>query len=149
MSSRLSATLVGGLALALQLAAPPVPAGSKDQPERVTVQHILIAFGKTLRDKELERTKREAKALAEELLERAQAGEEFDKLVLEYTDDSPPGVFKLANHDVQKTGDERARDDMVVCFGDVSFKLAVGEVGLASYFPERCPFGWHVIKRLE
>jgi parvulin-like peptidyl-prolyl isomerase len=38
---------------------------------------------------------------------------------------------------------------MVKAFGDVSFSLEVGGVGLAVYDPATSKYGWHVIKRLE
>ena len=41
------------------------------------------------------------------------------------------------------------RDQMVPGFGDASFTLKVGEVGIANYDLSASPFGWHVIKRLE
>ena len=34
-------------------------------------------------------------------------------------------------------------------FPGVAFRLAVGEIGVAVYNPDRSPFGFHVIKRLE
>ena len=38
---------------------------------------------------------------------------------------------------------------MVKAFGDVSFGLEVGGVGLAVYDPATSKYGWHIIKRLE
>jgi parvulin-like peptidyl-prolyl isomerase len=38
---------------------------------------------------------------------------------------------------------------MVKAFGDVSFALPVGGVGVATYDAVASPYGWHVIKRLE
>ena len=56
-------------------------------PDVVTVQHVLISFkGKT--DKPVERSKKQAEKLAWEIFDRAEAGEDFDVLVKEYTDDS-------------------------------------------------------------
>jgi parvulin-like peptidyl-prolyl isomerase len=119
-----------------------------NEPEHIVVQHILISFkGKT--DKPVTRTKKEAKALAFELLDRANAGEDFDKLVKEYTDDSYPGIYKLANLDEPVLAGERARTDMVAKFGDTAFRLDVGEIGVATYNSYTSPYGWHVIKRLE
>ena len=121
----------------------------KDEPDVVIVQHILIGYKKTVPGKKLDRTKKEAQALAEELLQRARAGEDFDALVKEYTNDQYPGIYRLTNRDAPLMEQSRSRDQMVVNFGDVSFELEVGEVGLAKYHPGNSPYGWHVIKRLE
>ena len=121
----------------------------KDEPDTVVVQHILIGFKKSVSGKKLERTKKDAQALAEELLDRAQAGEDFDAMVKEYTNDRYPGVYRLTNRDAPLLPDSRERGQMVANFGHVSFQLQVGEVGLAKYHPGNSPYGWHVIKRLE
>lgn len=121
------------------------------EPDYVTVQHILIGFKGTVPGKDIERTKEEAQALAVELYERAKSGEDFDGLVEQYTDDSAPGVYGMADNGAEPdpTRQIYARKDMAPCFGDVSFSLAVGEVGLARYDPDRCKFGWHIIMRIK
>jgi len=124
-------------------------ANRKDEPDVVVVQHILIGFKKTVSGKTLDRTKKQAQALAEELLARARSGEDFDALVKEYTDDQYPGIYRLTNRDVPLMEHSHERGQMVPSFGDVSFELGVGEVGLAKYHPGNSPYGWHVIKRLE
>lgn len=134
---------------ALLLGYPLFAAKRSEQPDVVVVQHILIGFKKTVPGKKLERTKKEAAALAQELLERARAGEDFGALVEEYTDDRPPGIMKITNRDAPLMARSITRADVVTFFGDVSFNLQVGEIGLAKYHPGNGPFGWHVIKRLE
>ncbi len=124
----------------------------KEEPKYITVQHILIGFQGSLRGKPITRTKEEAKTLAEELLKKAKAGEDFDTLVKEHTDDSHPGIYKMANHGVpgDRGNGVRPRGEMVPAFGNVGFPLAVGEVGMAAYDPPRnSPFGWHIVKRVE
>jgi foldase protein PrsA len=93
----------------------------------------------------------EARVLAEELFERAKSGEDFDALVKEYTDDSHPGIYKMSNFGIpaDEANGVYARDRMVAAFGDVGFPLKVGEIGLASYDPQKSKYGWHIIKRLE
>ena len=120
-----------------------------ETPDMVTVQHILIAFEGTVPD--VERSQEEAQMLAQSLYQRAKAGEDFDMLVEEYTDDSFPGVYQMANHDSDANPDMTifARSAMAKNFGDVAFSLQVGEVGLAEYDPQDCKYGWHVILRLE
>ncbi len=125
--------------------------------EHIAVQHILIGFKDAIGfqgnppPKAASRTQEDARKLAYELLDRAEKGEDYDKLVQEYTDDSAPGLYSLANIGVaadQATG-EYGRKNMVPAFGDVGFKLKVGEVGIADYDPATSPYGWHVIKRVK
>ena len=117
-------------------------------PDVVTVQHVLISFkGKT--DKPVERSKKQAEKLAWEIFDRAEAGEDFDALVKDYTDDSHPGIYKMTNRGAARLPEHSTRDNMAVFFGDVSFKLDVDEIGMARFHTELSPFGWHIIKRLE
>jgi hypothetical protein len=41
------------------------------------------------------------------------------------------------------------RREMAKNFGDVSFSLGVGEIGLAEYDPDDCKYGWHIIMRIR
>jgi len=121
------------------------------EPDYVTVQHILIAFSGSIPDTAVTRSMDEARLLAEELFERAKSGEDFDTLVKEYTDDSHPGIYKMSNFGIAADAANQvyARDRMVAAFGDVGFPLKVGEIGMASYDPQKSKYGWHIIKRLE
>ena len=126
-------------------------AGGSAEPEVITVQHILIGFAGSVPGKGITRSRGEAQQLAEAVLERAQGGESFDALVRENTDDSAPGIYKMANRGVPPDPTQKlfARDAMVAAFGDVGFPLEVGEIGMAAYDPRKSPFGWHIIKRIE
>ena len=42
-----------------------------------------------------------------------------------------------------------SRDQMVPAFGNVGFKLKVGEIGMAPFDRRDSPYGWHIIKRVE
>ncbi|MEE8377995.1 MAG: peptidylprolyl isomerase [Candidatus Aminicenantaceae bacterium] len=119
--------------------------------EHLTVQHILISFQGAPRMTDITRTLEEAQELAKEILKRAQEGEDFDALVKEYTDDKHPGIYKMSNIDVtpDKDGGEFSRAGMVSAFGDVSFSLRVGEIGMTEFNTETSMYGWHIIKRLE
>ena len=124
----------------------------KAEPERVTVQHILVAFrGSLPNDQKVTRSREDAEKLALRIFERAKAGEDFDAMVKTYTNDSYPGIYKMSNRDVppDTSKGEFSRTRMVKAFGDVSFGLEVGGVGLAVYDPSTSRFGWHIIKRLE
>ena len=120
-------------------------------PPLIVVQHILVGFEGTVPGKDITRSREEAEALVGAIMERIEAGEDFDVLVAEYTDDSHPGIYSMANFDEEADMGEgvfpRAR--MVRGFGDVGFSLDVGEVGVADYDPDASKYGWHIIKRIE
>jgi PPIC-type PPIASE domain len=126
------------------------------QPQHITVQHILIGFkdaigfGGSPPAKAAARTQDQAKTLAYQVLDMAKKGQDYDALVTQYTDDSPPGIYKMANSGVTPSGtDEYSRDGMVPAFGNVGFTLQVGEIGIADYDPTTSPYGWHIIKRIN
>jgi Xaa-Pro aminopeptidase len=121
------------------------------EPDRVAVQHILIAFKGSIPEEKVKRTPDEAQALAEQILERVKKGENFDALVKQYTDDEYPGIYKMTNFGVEpdKAKKEYSRSGMVKSFGDISFGLSVNGIGLAVYDPRTSKYGWHIIKRLE
>jgi len=124
---------------------------AQDEPERVTVQHILIAFKGSLPDPKVTRSREEAEKLALQVFERAKAGQDFAAMVKMYTNDSYPGIYKMTNRDVtpDRSKQEYSRTGMVRAFGDVGFSLEVGGVGLAVYDSATSKYGWHIIKRLE
>ena len=127
------------------------PGLAREEADRVVVQHVLIGIKGKVAGKPITRSKKDARELAYEILDRAEAGEDFDALVKEYTDDRYPGRYVLINHDVSglpKEG-EYARGDMAIKFGDLAFRLKVGEFGVATYHAVSSPYGYHVIKRLE
>jgi parvulin-like peptidyl-prolyl isomerase len=121
------------------------------EPERITVQHILISFNGADPRMDVARSREEAEELAGQLLERAKGGEDFDALVKEFTDDSHPGIYTMANLEVtpDRENNEFPRAGMVKAFGDVGFGLKVGEIGMTDYDPEASKYGWHIIKRLK
>jgi len=121
------------------------------EPERITVQHILISFNGADPRMDVARSREEAEELAAKLLDRARQGEDFDALVKEFTDDSHPGIYTMANLEVtpDREKNEFPRAGMVKAFGDVGFSLQVGEIGMTDYDPETSKYGWHIIKRLE
>ncbi len=130
--------------------------GNGSEPDYITVQHILIGFTGSVGDKEITRTQKEAETLATELLKRAKAGEDFDALVKEHTDDSHPGIYQMANFFSQPDMSAEATADkvfprsrMISAFGDVGFPLEVGEIGMADYDLTTSKYGWHIIKRIR
>jgi hypothetical protein len=123
--------------------------GTMPTPAHITVQHILIGFSGSVPGKNITRSRDEAKTLAYQVLERAKKGEDFDALVQQYTDDSPPGIYRMSGSGVPAGQGEYSRDSMVPAFGNVGFKLQVGEIGIADYDQTSSPFGWHIIKRIQ
>jgi hypothetical protein len=120
----------------------------------VKVQHILVGFKGTVPGKNITRTMAEAEQLAKDLTAKAKEGGDFGQLVKDNTDDSAPGIYVMADHGVDTMmypgqGQVFNRSGMAKSFGDVSFGLKVGEVGLADYNVSDSPFGWHIIKRIE
>lgn len=122
--------------------------GQRSEPERITVQHILISFAGA--GTSATRTQEEAATLATETLQRARRGEDFGQLAQSLTDDSFPGIYRLCNTGFSpRSADEYPRGGMVPAFGDIGFALEVGGIAMARFDPRTSPFGWHIIKRLE
>ena len=117
------------------------------EPERIEIQHVLISFAGT--GTKARRSQAEAAELAAATLARANAGEDFDALVRELTDDSPPGIYRLSNLGATPASGEYPRNRMVAAFGNVGFGLGVGDIGMADFDPRTSPYGWHIIKRLS
>jgi hypothetical protein len=121
------------------------PAGP--EPEHILIAHVLIAFQGT--GTKATRTKAAAEKLAGDVLAKAKKGDDFNKLIRDFSDDEGEGVYGLANHRVNPVGVEYERKGMVQAFGDVGFKLEVGAVGMAVFDPKTSKYGWHIIKRLK
>lgn len=124
-----------------------MPVKPEVEPQHVQVQHILIAFAGS--GTRATRPMEEAKKIAYEVLERARKGEDFDALVKQYTDDSPPGIYGMSGIGLTPGPGEYRRDGMVPAFGNVGFAISPGNIGMADYDPQTSPFGWHIIKRLK
>src|SRR5258706_3264205 len=112
-----------------------------EQPdEQIEIQHVLIAFKGSLPKPSVTRSKDEAKLLAQKVYAEAVGGADFLGLVKQYTDDSAPGTYTIT-----KVGRRR----YVKGFGDVGFRLKVGQIGVSPWDALARPFGWHIIKRLK
>lgn len=115
----------------------------------IQVQHVLISY-KDGGIPGVSRSADEAEDRAAEVWAKAKAGEDFDALVKKYTDDQYPGIYGMTQ---RGQGDQAnnifRRGDMVAAFGEVGFRLNVGEVGVALLHPQKSPFGYHIIKRLK
>lgn len=89
------------------------PMDLNGEPERVRIQHVLISFAGT--GTTATRTKEEAEVLAKEILQRAKAGEDFNALVEQYTDDpsgkttTPRGTYSMLNKGCFAPAEETTR----------------------------------------
>jgi hypothetical protein len=117
------------------------------EPDHVMVAHVLISFQGT--KTKATRSQYEAEKLAGDILAKARKGDDFNKLMRDYSDDPGEGVYGMANFKINPVAPEVERDGMVRAFGDVGFSLEVGEIGMAVYDPKKSPFGWHIIKRIK
>lgn len=110
-----------------------------EMPERVRVSHILLATQDLPTKTELSEDKKAAKLkLAQELIKRARAGEDFAKLVKEYSED--PGS--------KDTGGEYTfgrSDSFVPEFKAAAFSLNTNQVSDVV----TTQYGYHIIKLLE
>jgi len=123
---------------------------SNSEPDYITVQHCLIGFRGSVPGKPISRSKEEARALATQLLADVKTGANFEEVIRENTNDSPPGIYKMANYGKMTTENGMFdRDGMVPAFGNTGFPLQVGEYGLAEYNSRESPFGWHIVKRIK
>ncbi|HZE95759.1 MAG TPA: peptidylprolyl isomerase [Planctomycetota bacterium] len=121
---------------------------SNGEPSVITLKHVLIAFAGA-KDSSQTRTRAEAEKLAFDVVNRAKGGEDFDKMMKDYSNDPGDGTYTLVNAGIQEAQGESRRDQMVPAFGNVGFRIGVGEVGLADYDPKSSPYGLHVIKRVK
>jgi NIMA-interacting peptidyl-prolyl cis-trans isomerase 1 len=124
----------------------PPPSASADsaakpatKPDRITARHVLIQYmGAQSAHSSIVRTKEQAYQVAQEVLKRAKAGEDFARLAVEYSDEPNAG---------QRGGSlgRFGHGQMVHQFEDAAFSLSVGEVsGIVE-----TPFGFHIIQRTE
>ena len=109
--------------------------------EKIVVQHVLISFAGT--PTTATRTQEEAEALAQEVLTRAQQGEDFQALVVELSDDppregpEPPGVYRMLNQGVRDLDGERSRSllgkEFMAYKTDLDAQMAARTLDQASY----------------
>ena len=121
------------------------------RPERkvdtIQVQHLLVAHGGAGIGG-VTRSMADAEKLAADLYQQIKDGADFDALVKEHTDDSHPGIYSMTMKGAGGNGVYK-RTGMVAAFGDIGWRLDVGQVGVAPYDGRKSPYGWHIIKRLK
>lgn len=109
-------------------------AASVDQP--IAARHILISWKGAVQANAATRSKDEARALAESLLQRLRAGEDFVALARKYSDDQVSGT---RGGSLGVFG----RGAMVAAFEQAAYALPIG--GLSGLVES--PFGYHIIRR--
>ena len=112
-------------------------AAPKPPPDSVACQHVLVAYkGAKNAPPTVTRTKAQAKSRADEVLQKARAGEDFAALAQTYSDDQ-------GSRERLGSAGKFKRDGMVKPFSDAAFALQVDQISDVV----ETPFGFHVIKR--
>ncbi|HSQ63412.1 MAG TPA: peptidylprolyl isomerase [Polyangiaceae bacterium] len=110
-----------------------------DEPQKVTVKHVLVKWAGAKRaPKEITRTREEACLRALEARSKLEKGASFADVVAEYSEEPGAATREGMLGTIERTQAEPA-------FADAAFELHVGEV---SYVVES-GFGFHVIMRTE
>jgi len=113
----------------------------------VELQHILIAFEGAARSQNPQ-SREDAAAKAWDLYQQVKGGADIAVLMKANSDDPGPGIYKLTTAATPAQG-VYPRTQMIPCFGDLGWRLKVGEVGITNYHPQTGQFGYHIIKRLK
>ncbi|MEM9942224.1 MAG: peptidylprolyl isomerase [Planctomycetota bacterium] len=124
------------------------------EPNYVFVSHVLITFKDSFYDSKSSRTKDEAFQLAKDILDKAKSGEDFDRLIDEYSEYPGTSKHRMANFD-QRTYRSRhmpelnivKRENYAPGYTEKAFSMNVGEIEMVNYDPEKCKYGWFIMKR--
>lgn len=115
------------------------PDGGARRPREIAARHILVMYRDVPDAPETaSRSRAEARTRAEEALRRLRAGERFEDLAAEFSDE--PGAAERGGS-LGRFG----RGRMVRDFEDAAFALEVGQISEVV----ETRFGFHVIQRTE
>ncbi len=116
-----------------------------NEPDRIEVQLALIAFAP-----QAERTKEEAKELAEQLYAQILKGADFPGIIKRYSLEKlrHPGGIGIVNQGVERLGNDFPRSYWGPTIGDEVFSLETGKFTMIPYGSKN-RFGWFIIKRLK
>jgi len=116
-----------------------LPRRGPGEAKKIVARHVLVQWmGCKRADTNIVRTKEQARSVAQEVLRRLKAGEDFAKIVIDFSDEPNAG---------QRGGSlpPFGRGAMDKAFEDAAFSLMPGELsGIVE-----SEFGFHVIQRLE
>jgi hypothetical protein len=142
-------------------AAPPDRPAAGGEPRRVSIDQILVSFkgaNRTYTDADkwtVVRSRADAQALAQRLVDRLEAGAKFASLKEEFTDYrlfkqgfKPGGVVHAANDKVRHAQHEIPYRNLYVAWRKAAFRLKLGEVTLVPYDEKHCPEGYYILKRV-
>ncbi|MEM6570705.1 MAG: peptidylprolyl isomerase [Planctomycetota bacterium] len=108
------------------------------EPERIVVQHCLISFqGRNIPG--VTRTKEEAEALANQILEQARGGADMDALVRENSDDQvdegddTPGHYGILNNGIRDIAHERKMHDLNMTARNLQMDERSGKLSQEDY----------------
>ena len=130
-------------------------AAATTEPERVRFDHILIAFKGALKSRAL-RSQEDARRLAHQLYDGILAGTGFAKTKERFSDDRSPktdaalGPYVIINDGVEQAPGpiQIPRSQYSKDLADRLFTMKAGDTALVEYHPKRCPFGYHILKRI-
>ncbi|WP_010249736.1 peptidylprolyl isomerase [Acetivibrio cellulolyticus] len=110
---------------------------NKEQYNKVTVKHVLVLTNDSTTNEPLPEDKvAEKKKLADDILKKAQAGEDFEALVKQYSED-PGSKDKGGEYTFPK-------GEMVKEFEDWAFNAKEGDMGVVQ-----TTYGFHVMKFIK
>lgn len=108
-------------------------------PKKISARHVLVQWmGAEHAPNSVVRSREQALVVAQDVLRRARAKEDFARLAVEFSDEPNAG---------QRGGSlgRFGHGQMVAAFEEAAFRLQVGEIsGIVE-----SPFGFHVIQRTE
>ena len=137
---------------ALEAAIADVAGRSEHTAEKVKVQHILVGVKTSNpRTNAFKYDEPGAMKVAADLYRQIQEGADFNGLVVAGNSDDPgAGIYTMITKGRPNFAQGiYPRGQMAKVFGDVAWRLEVGEVGVGGFHAKNSPFGIHIIKRLE